>query len=221
MSFDGGHGTQVEYVGSNGRTFLWYPGNKVVLPGRWKLQGKTVCFLYGPNTYNPVTGVVGAQWECEPIAGYIGVQTERAAGDVFGLAQRTEVPFILQRARTTIAALASEAGMPQPATQKAELPQSAAPGMSPSASPAAQCAAIIAQAHSSRMAMAIAASTYFYGVWMGHPCVAVDYSKAFALLSEAGDTATINGLTAVLKERAATGNPKAISTLRKLGVAGY
>ena len=36
LTFDPGHGAQVEYVAANGTNFLWYPGNRVVLPGHWK-----------------------------------------------------------------------------------------------------------------------------------------------------------------------------------------
>jgi hypothetical protein len=116
LSYDSGHGTQVEYVAPGGSNFLWYPGNAVVLPGHWKTIGGSrkhpseICFVYGPNTYNPVTGVVGAKWECEPINLYLSLQTERAKGDVFGLAHRRAVPFVLRRAQTTLRQLAAEAG---------------------------------------------------------------------------------------------------------------
>jgi hypothetical protein len=219
MTWDSGHGTQVEYVSADGRTFLWYPGNKVILPGHWKMQGRNVCFLYGANTYNPVTKVVGAVWECEPTNVYGALQTERAKGDVFGLSTRGAVPFILTNIRTTIGALAGQMGVRSPATEKITVPLPAAPGMKPSDPPEAQCAAIIAQAHSSKTAMTFAGLTYFHGMWLGKPCVTVDYAKAFGLLREAGDTQSINALTTILKQRAAGGNPKAINALEKLGIS--
>lgn len=115
MSFDPGHGTQVEYLQSGGGAFLWYPGNKVVLPGHWKMDAGTsrqpaqICFRYGPNTYNPVTHVYGDVWECERIAVYAAVLAEQAMGDVFGLAHRTAVPFVLQREKATLKQLEQRA----------------------------------------------------------------------------------------------------------------
>ena len=41
MTSDPGHGTQVEYLQSGGGAFLWYPGNKIVLPGHWKMDAGT------------------------------------------------------------------------------------------------------------------------------------------------------------------------------------
>ena len=116
VSFSPGHGTQVEYVAAGGSNFLWYPGNPIVLPGYWKIvggnRGRTteICFVYGQNTYNPITGVVGAQWECEPTAQYLGLQTERAKGDIFGLAHRSAVPFALSRGQTTLEQLSAPVG---------------------------------------------------------------------------------------------------------------
>jgi hypothetical protein len=122
LSYSPGHGTQVEYVAANGTNFLWYPGNAVVLPGRWKLRGTAgvkatqICFVYGAHTYNPVTGVVGAQWECEATASYISLQVERANGDIFGLTHRTSVPFVLSRQRTSLADLSQHIGISLPAS---------------------------------------------------------------------------------------------------------
>jgi len=62
------HGVQVEYYSANGRNYLWYPGNRRAVPGRWKLSNKkTICFQYGGNTYNPVTRKRGGRWECKPV----------------------------------------------------------------------------------------------------------------------------------------------------------
>src|SRR4029453_11353963 len=35
ISFSPGHGTQVSYMRADGTVFLWYPGNRVVVRGRW------------------------------------------------------------------------------------------------------------------------------------------------------------------------------------------
>jgi len=111
MTFDPGHGTQIEYVAADGTNYLWYPGNRVVLPGHWKLEGKLICFQYGANTYNPVTRTQGGNFDCERLSDYTGFIVETAKGDPFGLAHRTGVPFQLTRSRTTIAALLKRAGI--------------------------------------------------------------------------------------------------------------
>src|ERR1051325_4937627 len=52
------HGTQVTYMGRDGAVFLWYPGNRVLVPGRWTIEAcpnqpgaARLCFQYGANTY--------------------------------------------------------------------------------------------------------------------------------------------------------------------------
>lgn len=81
-SYDTDHGTQVEYMSPNGRCYLWYPGNRVVLPCKWKITrqpAKTVfdkeraevdiphvCYSYPENSYNPVTKQRGSGWQCSP-----------------------------------------------------------------------------------------------------------------------------------------------------------
>ena len=72
LSFSSQHGPQVAYARPDGAIFLWYPGNAVVLQGRWEirenvtdymragellrsLKSADVCFQYGANTYNPAT----------------------------------------------------------------------------------------------------------------------------------------------------------------------
>jgi len=116
MSFGPGHGTQVSYMHPDGAIFLWYPGNAVIVPGKWQIVPRTttaqpaeesasICFQYGSNTYNPVTGQFGGKWECRPADVFDRSTVDRAEGDVFALATRTAVPFRLARERTTIAEL--------------------------------------------------------------------------------------------------------------------
>lgn len=102
LSFDEGHGTQIEYVSPEGGAFLWYPGNSIILPGRWKLEDGRMCFSYGPNTYNPVTGTRGGAWECASVERYFQPITERAKGDVLRLEGRDAVPFELPREQTSL-----------------------------------------------------------------------------------------------------------------------
>ena len=94
----GGHGTQLEYHASNGMTYLWYPGNKAAVLGRWKVVphkgGKPeLCYMYGPNTFNPVLLLPGGSWECRTLAfADIGVGVR---GDPFGLASGG-LPFVIE-----------------------------------------------------------------------------------------------------------------------------
>ena len=109
MIYDVHHGTQVEYLAEGGMTFLWYPGNRVVLEGRWKRQGDDICFRYGGNTYNPATGQQGGGWDCMPFGLYWEGIRERMPGDPFALATRVDAPFRLDRKQTTLDRLLSRA----------------------------------------------------------------------------------------------------------------
>ena len=113
--FDRAHGTQVEYFGKSG-VFLWYPGNVAVLPGGWKIGAKAsggseICFRYHTNTFNPVTGKRGGDWECQSIRGNQEDITHRLQGDPFNL-RSGEVPFIYKpRKRMSLTKLANGAGI--------------------------------------------------------------------------------------------------------------
>jgi hypothetical protein len=121
MSYDALHGTQVEYLSPDGRTALWYPGNSGPVPGIWKVtasfDGPNMCFQYGENTYNPVTGQRGAAWECGDASLYLKGVAEAVDGDVFGLMQG-RLPFRLTKAQTTLPALAARAGVRRPGPDK-------------------------------------------------------------------------------------------------------
>jgi hypothetical protein len=116
-----GHGTQVSYMDPQGAVFLWYPGNAVVLRGRWKIEavstsdepGASVCFLYGANTFNPVMNQRGGSWNCAPAHQLARTTVDSAEGDVFGLARRTAVPFRLTPEETTIEILRRGARSPK------------------------------------------------------------------------------------------------------------
>jgi hypothetical protein len=217
MTFDSGHGTQVEYLAPNGGAHLWYPGNSVVLHGQWKKQGANLCFKYGPNTYNPVTHVYGDKWECEPNGVYTSRLVEQAKGDPLHLGSRSAVPYPLPRNRVTLEQLASQVGL---GVELGEVSHAPPPPRRITTTPAnavSTCAAIVANAHKSQSAMIVAALTYYHGEYLGQPCLTVDYDKAFALLKQAGDTGDANSLLADLRTRAAAGNPKAIAALQRLG----
>lgn len=100
VSYTGAHGTQVSYYAPDGRIYLWYPGNTVVLKGEWKaLKPSKLCFKYGANTYNPYANQPGGQWVCRPLQLLLFGQgaSEDRKGDVFGLAKRATPPFVSQK----------------------------------------------------------------------------------------------------------------------------
>jgi hypothetical protein len=103
VSYDFGwsHGTQIEYNAADGTNYLWYPGNKVILKAKWKIEsidGSTkICYLYGDNTYNPATKESGGKWECTLFHNHTVMQVDRKEGDVFGLSKTTAAPHILAR----------------------------------------------------------------------------------------------------------------------------
>ncbi|TDR94772.1 hypothetical protein [Enterovirga rhinocerotis] len=110
VSTSGGHGMQVAYTSRDGRSYLWYPGNPMILAGRWKVEARSVtiqrpegsrtvsqpriCFQYGAETHNPVTGHRGGGWECTSYANLLFAGGQARPGDVFGLARRKAVPFV-------------------------------------------------------------------------------------------------------------------------------
>lgn len=94
------HGTQIEYLAADGRSYLWYPGNHVIVPGYWKTKkdwaGNTqICGLYGGDTYNPVTGERGGNWECYFAYDYLIEHEELVQGDPLRLKQ--QVPFVMPK----------------------------------------------------------------------------------------------------------------------------
>lgn len=92
--YDGSHGNQIEYLAPDGRCYLWYPGNRVIVVGEWRCDESLVYFRYGSDTYNAVTGVIGGDWEPCPIARWSVSIVEAVAGDIFGLEHR--LPFVLE-----------------------------------------------------------------------------------------------------------------------------
>ena len=116
MTYDRGHGTQVEYLGANGKTHLLYPGNTVIVKGSWKLVKTAnprvfdMCFRYPSNSYNPATGQTGGAWECRPAGFYLRDIVDRQSGDILGLAKRNDVPFVLAKRKTRLVDLVRLAG---------------------------------------------------------------------------------------------------------------
>lgn len=96
------HGSQVEYLAPDGRTFLWYPGNTRPLPGRWKVEqrslGALICFAYPPSSFNPATGQSGGDWQCQDGGNYVVAQSEFLDGDPFELSSG-KLPFITPKGK--------------------------------------------------------------------------------------------------------------------------
>jgi hypothetical protein len=122
MSFMQGHGTQVSFTAPDGKVFLWYPGNRVVLSGQWEVRLRAIssrstlsiyaeiCFRYGTNTFNPVTGTAGNTWGCMPADLLASLTTDSADGDLFNLHQRPVPAFVLSPEKTSLKQLEERAG---------------------------------------------------------------------------------------------------------------
>lgn len=118
-SYDPKHGNQVSYSTADGQIYLWYPGNSVILKGEWRacedtfgvtahgsdtvvLRYGVLCFRYGTNTANPVTGVKGNEWQCGAAGMMEASFVSKRDGDIFGLSKAIAVPFPLMRDKTSI-----------------------------------------------------------------------------------------------------------------------
>jgi hypothetical protein len=209
MSYGQGHGTQIEYLSPGGEAYLWYPGNKGILPGKWKLEGADICFAYGGNTYNPVTGHRGGGWECMAFNLHKKTLAERAKGDIFGLAGRKKVPYDLDRRQVTLKQVSARI------SGGAAAASDPTGGVPPQGGIVLECKAILANAERSKADMSLASTVYFHGKFMGKPCVKVDYARAIDLGKRSGTGA--EAFIKTLRERAASGNPTAITALSKLG----
>jgi hypothetical protein len=96
------HGNQISYKDAQGNSYLWYPENKKILKGQWKIERQNVggqdmtviCYNYGQNTYNPVTKKRGGVFRCQPIWLSVATISEKAEGDIFNLSSRDKVPFV-------------------------------------------------------------------------------------------------------------------------------
>lgn len=101
-SYSKAHGTQVEFLAANGSAFLWYPGNRVLVVGRWETRdfdspySPDMCFKYGGNTYNPVTKTVGGNWTCRHGRGFIRQANGIVRNDIFDL-QSGRIPFVMPK----------------------------------------------------------------------------------------------------------------------------
>lgn len=94
LSFSHSHGFQVNYLGANGRSWLWYPENTRGVAETWRVDvsKRAVCWGHPANSYNPVTGKSGGGESCELLSIGRRVTISKLDGDPFGLANGT-VPY--------------------------------------------------------------------------------------------------------------------------------
>lgn len=112
MTYNKPYGTQVEYFAPNGKTYLWYPGNRAIVRGEWKVnKGKDgfpqTCFRYQANSVNPYTKVPGGQWQCAQSIYIMFTDIQRVKGDALGLSKG--LPFKLSKRKTSFKKLAKKA----------------------------------------------------------------------------------------------------------------
>jgi hypothetical protein len=88
------HGNQIEYYGADGRSYLWYPGNRGVVVSEWRIEGEDYCVRSPSNAYNPATQEWGGKWERRPVHRLLETKVDAAPGDVFGLSTG-RVPYPL------------------------------------------------------------------------------------------------------------------------------
>ena len=207
MSYSAGHGSQVEYLSPKGTAWLWYPGNSQIVVGKWKRSGASICFAYGQNTYNPVTGRRGGDWECMEFRLWWWAIEQRVEGDPLHLEGATKVPFKLGKQRGRLDKLVARL-----TGNKVPLEVTI---LEPGKEAALSCKSILANAERSKSDMSFAIGPYFHGIFMGDPCGKVDYDRAFDLMQRTGTD--LAPYLRILRDRAANGNRRAAAALERYG----
>jgi hypothetical protein len=95
LFYEYSHGNQIEFLDPDGYCYLWYPGNPIILIGRWRTDEFNIYFQYGTNTFNPVTNITGGSWERCPVDAWSVSIVEAVHGDILEIAKR--IPFVLNR----------------------------------------------------------------------------------------------------------------------------
>ncbi len=100
LSFSHAHGYQVNYLGADGRAWLWYPGNRRGVAEDFQLSyawgEKVICWRHPSNSYNPVTKKKGGDYACESLNLAQRATVAALKGDVFEL-KSGAVPYRLDR----------------------------------------------------------------------------------------------------------------------------
>ncbi|MCR9238568.1 MAG: hypothetical protein NXI17_18020 [Alphaproteobacteria bacterium] len=223
MTYGRGHGTQVEYLGSNGMSYLWYPGNRVVLAAPWKQENGQMCYLYGKRTYNPVTNEPGGKWECRAYAVREQSIVETGKGDIFGLSKRRAVPFVLPKARTTLSTLAGRQVGSKRFAKPDKIDRATRRDLQRLK---ASCPSLMKTLGGRSLSYDVAGGIYFWGGvrtkklgYRADGCVAVDYAKAFNLFRLSGDSYGFKQMVDVLNQLAREGNAKASAALNTVNLS--
>ena len=106
-------GTQIMYFGPSGKAYLWSTRSAQVEEGRYYLGmiEFTICFKFGADRYNPVTGLPAGRSECTSRLQLADLVTEKVEGDVFNLVAGGAVPFALGGSTLTLDRAARKAGI--------------------------------------------------------------------------------------------------------------
>lgn len=100
LSFSKAHGFQVNYLGTDGRAWLWYPGNITGVPEEWKLDTvagqSAVCWRHPSNSYNPVTKQSGSAFACQSLALSQKAIVAKLQGDPYRLSSG-KIPYRKQK----------------------------------------------------------------------------------------------------------------------------
>jgi hypothetical protein len=92
------HGNQIEYNTIDGKTFLWYPNNKLLVVGHYKIkENKIICFNYNGKVKNHITGEIGGVWNCQEIISYFNRIKEFKNSNVFNFYEDKKIPYVLNR----------------------------------------------------------------------------------------------------------------------------
>lgn len=95
------YGVQIEYFAADGTSYLWFRGNSAPLRGEWKIQGSNfnpdLCFKYGANTRDAVTGTRGGSWQCGRLRNGAENVVSFIEGDPFGLSKGKQLATDLRR----------------------------------------------------------------------------------------------------------------------------
>ncbi len=103
LSFSKAHGYQVNYIGSSGKAWLWYPGNSRIVPELWKrdIERNAVCWAHPSNTYNPVTKTKGHSFMCENHTQAAKAVVSQISGDIFNLSAG-KIPYRLEKCKAPV-----------------------------------------------------------------------------------------------------------------------
>ncbi|MFT6772497.1 MAG: hypothetical protein ACJA1L_000201 [Paracoccaceae bacterium] len=100
LSFSKGHGFQVNFIAPEGKSWLWYPGNRAGLPEDYKLGTvsgqKAICWRHPSGSYNPATRTGGGAFQCSNLAFEQRTIVAAPPGDPYALATG-KLPYRLDR----------------------------------------------------------------------------------------------------------------------------